>query len=260
MKPSTSWFRELDTLLRGDLAGAQPADRAQERLRLRTWIMASLILGASYGIFMGLYAVLTRTPPCWPQLIATTLKVPMVFLFTLVVTFPSLYVFSALLGSRLGFLGLLQLLLAALTVNLCVLAAFGPITGFFTLSTTSYAFMKLLNVAFFAIAGFLGIGYLVRALRARENGGEAPVPSTDAATPPPRLGASGGGQTEAGSAVPRARSVFLVWLVVYALVGAQMGWVLRPFVGDPGQPFHILRSREANIFLDVLRSLAKLFE
>ena len=31
--------------------------------------------------------------------------------------------------------------------------------------------------------------------------------------------------------------VFRLWVVVFALVGAQMGWVLRPFVGNPNLPF-----------------------
>jgi hypothetical protein len=46
-------------------------------------------------------------------------------------------------------------------------------------------------------------------------------------------------------------------LVLYGLVGAQMGWVLRPFIGDPEQAFTLFRAREANFFLDLLRSLGE---
>ena len=47
------------------------------------------------------------------QLVATSLKVPLLFLLTLVVTLPSLYVLSALARSRLSFLHTLRLLLGA---------------------------------------------------------------------------------------------------------------------------------------------------
>ena len=44
------------------------------------------------------------------QMLATILKVPLLFLLTLIVTFPSLYVFSALSGSRLSAGATLRLL------------------------------------------------------------------------------------------------------------------------------------------------------
>ena len=91
-------------------------------------------------------------------------KVPMLFFLTLIVTFPSLYVFNALVGSRLSFRTVLRLLVAALGVMLAVLASFGTIVVFFSLCTTSYPFMVLLNVAMFAVAGLLGMGFLLQTL------------------------------------------------------------------------------------------------
>ena len=35
--------------------------------------------------------------------------------------------------------------------------------------------------------------------------------------------------------------LFRIWLILYAFVGIQMGWVLRPFVGAPGQPVQFFR-------------------
>lgn len=269
MKTLRIWFKEMDGLLRGDTARAVLAARGTAPLRLGACVGAAVILGVMYGLFMGLFAVTTRTPACWPQLIATALKVPALFLLTLVVTFPSLYVFSALLGTRLRFVDVLRLLVGAIAVNLCVLAAFGPITGFFTISTTSYMFMKLLNVAFFAVSGVLGLGFLIRLLGVLEHRGEADATTTTAVARP----SSAPGSDPAALAVPpaisptaplgpppaRTANVLAVWLVLYGLVGAQMGWVLRPFIGDPGQPFTWFRAREANFFLDVLRSLGEFF-
>jgi hypothetical protein len=56
------------------------------------------------------------------------------------------------------------------------------------------------------------------------------------------------------------RTVFKIWVVVFALVGAQMGWVLRPFIGDPSKDFTFFRHRESNFFQDVFRKITDLTE
>ena len=55
------------------------------------------------------------------------------------------------------------------------------------------------------------------------------------------------------------KTVFRCWIVLFGLVGAQMGWVLRPFIGDPNTPFTWFRGRESNIFLAILNTLGSLF-
>ena len=32
---------------------------------------------------------------------------------------------------------------------------------------------------------------------------------------------------------PKHRWMLRTWIVIYVFVGIQMGWVLRPFIGDP---------------------------
>jgi len=251
MKGPGRWLGELDTLLRGAKGDPKLLSKGTDHLAAGPYAILSVLLGIVYGIFMGLYAVLTRRPPCWVQMFATSVKVPALFFLTLVVTFPSLYVFSALLGVRMGPRSVLRVVVAALAVNLAVLASFGPITGFFTLTTTSYGFIKLLNVLFFSIAGFLGLGFLLKMLRglddgASADGGQGAPSDSPGLLNAPLLPAS------------PARRVFRVWLVLYALVGAQMGWVLRPFVGSPNMEFAWFREREANIFIDVFKTLVGL--
>ena len=53
--------------------------------------------------------------------------------------------------------------------------------------------------------------------------------------------------------------VFRCWVIVFGLVGAQMGWVLRPFVGNPNQPFQWFRERESNFFQAVWETAVTLF-
>ncbi len=63
-----------------------------------------------------------------------------------------------------------------------------------------------------------------------------------------------------GSSTSRkAINVFRIWTFVFALVGAQMGWVLRPFIGSPDLGFQWFRARESNFFLDVLTAIGDLF-
>ncbi len=249
------WIRDLDQLLRGTKTGPDIVTSAGSTIPLRTFVPLAVVLGASYGFFMGWYSIGVREDDAgrW-QMLASIVKVPALFLLTLVVTFPSLYVFSALGGCRLGFLATLRLLVAAIVVNLAVAAAFGPILAFFTVSTESYSFMILLNVALLSIAGLVGCGFLLRSLRSLML-----TPSISTDTPP----------KEQSEAVPSplhtkddvaASSIFRVWVVIYALVGAQMGWVLRPFIGSPDAPFTFFRSRDGNFFLSVFNHLSKLFE
>jgi hypothetical protein len=191
------------------------------------------------------------------QLIATSVKVPALFYLTLLVTFPSLYVFNALVGSRLTLTSVLRLLVASLAVNLAVLSSLGPIVLFFSVSTKSYVFIVLLNVAIFSVAGVLGLVFLLQTMHRLTS-------TVSGASNLNPNGRSDGDEPSAlempsGQALARhTRLVFGCWVVVFALVGAQLGWVLRPFIGSPGQPFSWFRVRESNFFEAVLKALGTL--
>lgn len=257
------WLNELDDVLRGKKADPELLSKGTSHIHTRPLLLTSALLGMIYGLFMGLYAVLTRRPPCFAQLAASAMKVPLLFLLTLFVTFPSLYVFGALLGAQLTPKDTLRLILVPIAVNLAVLASLGPITGFFTLNTTSYQFMKLLNVFFFAFSGLIGLGVLLRMLSRLEGN---PTRPTDATKEPLEESRGNVPDESAQRLLPfplprdtiRARKTFQVWLLLYALVGAQMGWVLRPFIGKPDLHFQLFRAREGNIFIDLLRSIGQL--
>lgn len=256
-------LRELDRVLRG------AAGRAGPDVSLRPLLTANVLLAALYGVCMGVHGVSGREVPEYRQMLADAVKVPLLFLLTVVVTFPSLYVFSALVGSRLTALDLARLLTAALAVLLAVLAAFGPIVGFFSVTTSSYPFVVLMNVAVFALAGAFGLSYFTRTLDAM-----LPKPAPRRARPvrPAEPGdenvpvAEVAGDLPVGPVVveeplpdPAAVKVVVrVWLVAFALVGAQMSWVLRPFIGSPHLDFTWFRPRQSSFFEGVLKSLRML--
>lgn len=255
-------FSVIDKLLRGGFTSREDLRLGRVGVPVGVLVVAGLLLGAIYGLFMGLYGVLRPQSPTALQLLSTTAKVPLLFLLTLLVTFPSLYVFSALAGSALRFADTLKLLLVGIVVNLALLASFGPVTGFFTLSTESYPFMIILNVLFFGLGGIAGLVFVRKALntifeqaevrelpaapKAKKSSKSQPTGDTQPAAAPPALHER------------RAKGIFLTWAVIYGVVGAQMGWILRPFIGSPHLPFQLFRERESHFFEAVLRTLGDL--
>jgi hypothetical protein len=212
-----------------------------------------------YGVCMGSFAVFRAKGADPLQVVASMVKVPLLFYLTLLVTFPSLYVFNALVGSRLRLLTVVRLLVASLGVMVTVLASLGPIVAFFSVSTASYPFMLLFNVAVYTIAGTLGLAFLLQTLH------RLSVLDSQVSHP----GEPGSWETNepAGALDPlenrvlskHVKTVFRLWVIVFALVGAQMGWVLRPFVGNPASPFTWFRPRASNFFQAVFQTFVGLF-
>jgi hypothetical protein len=208
-----------------------------------------------------MFALFGAKGPTPMQVVASMIKVPLVFYLTLLVTLPSLYVFNALVGSRLSLVAVVRLLIASLGVNVTVLASLGPIVAFFSVCTTSYAFMKLFNVVVFAVAGLFGLRFLLLTLHrlnlAAAQGPPGPVATSEAS---PEAEPTGPLQLVQNQPVSEhVKIVFRLWVIVFGLVGAQMGWVLRPFIGSPDMPFTWFRHRESNFFMAVLQALANLF-
>ena len=274
---------QLDRVLRGDVTRPDQLRDGRINVDLRGLAIVVAVLGVIYGVCMGSYSVLKEVPVIvhdpsgrYLQLVATMIKVPALFYLTLIVTFPSLYVFNALVGSRLTLRSLLGLLVASLAVNLAVLASLGPIVLFFSASTKSYAFIQLLNVAAFTVAGVLGLLFLLQTLHrmttSPADSGESSLPNETT-----NVVVETGAESESffedrafrdepsaldmpsgESLAQHTRLVFGCWVFVFALVGAQMGWVLRPFIGNPNTPFTFFRERSSNFFEAVLNALSAL--
>ena len=49
--------------------------------------------------------------------------------------------------------------------------------------------------------------------------------------------------------------MFRAWLLIYGAVGAQMGWLLRPFIGSPNREFQWFRERDSNFLYDLVQTL-----
>ncbi len=166
------WFKQLDAILRGDATRMSSLTEGKLEIPLAGLSTVIALLAVLYGLCMGSFNLLhpldaeakLQSYDMYMQMIASGVKFPLLFFLTLLVTFPSLYVFNALIGSRLSVVSAFRLLIASMGVMLAVLASLGPIVVFFSLSTTSYPFMKLLNVGMCGVAGVLGLAFLLRTL------------------------------------------------------------------------------------------------
>lgn len=257
--PRDTLLGTLDRALRGGYLTEQALGGGRVDVPVRRLVALALLLGAIYGVSLGCYALFRGADHAALQIVANAWKVPLLFVLTLLVTFPSLYVFAALQRLPLGFGSTLRLLLLATLVHLAVAASLGPVFAFFAASTTSYPFLLLLNVAFFAVGGLLGFMVLRRATRTiydrRPTTEPAPAPRDPSQPPPMPMPAR-----SSDSAGERTRRALAVWCAIYAVVGAQMSWLLRPFLGAPDQPFSLFRPREDNWLIGVLRTIADLFQ
>ncbi len=267
-------FREVDRILRGEKTNLPALQSGRIDIQPLRLVVVLIILGIVYGACMGSFAVFRGDNASIMQLIASTVKVPILFLLTFLITFPSLYVFNSLVGSRLRGDQIVSLFVASQAVTLALLASFGPIVAFFSVSTTSYPFMILLNVVVFAVCGFLGLRFLMQTLHRITVVKKALVVNTtdDAETPDDASESPSDGPTKLSDAdfgpldelaehMPddQVKIVFRCWVVVFGLVGAQMGWVLRPFVGNPDIEFDWFRQRESNFFEAVINTIEQLF-
>lgn len=201
------WLHHVDGLLRADPWVTQ-VGRTRKRLLHLAGITAAF--GMLYGGVMGSF--------CGPQgvrplsMLFSALKVPLLLTATFVISLPSYFIINTLLGLRADFRQALRSLMAAQAGMTVVLASLGPLTILWYASSTDYPVSVLFNGILFAVATF-GAHGLLRKLY-------APLVRRD----------------------ERHRWGLAAWLITYSFVGVQMGWMLRPFIGDPGMPVTFFRS------------------
>ncbi len=198
-------LRQADRLLRGELL-IRPVPSAAILFQLTGWIV---VCGVGYGTVMGAFGGF------WGerlfQVMISASKVPILLLGTFAICLPSFFVFNTLLGVRSDFDAVVRALIlsqAGLTIILFILA---PYTVLWYASFSDYNAAILFNAFVFAVATAGAQVILRRAYR-------------------PLI-----------ERRPIHRRLLSLWLFLYAFVGIQMGWVLRPFIGDPSRPTEFFR-------------------
>jgi len=106
--------------------------------KMRAMLISSLIFLAIYGAVMGSSASL------W-QALSSAVKLPLLFVATLVICSPTLYFFNVLYGSNQSLTQNVALMLTAITVTSVLLLSLAPIVVFFLLTTSGYQFLEWLT-------------------------------------------------------------------------------------------------------------------
>ncbi len=139
-------------------------------------------------------------------------KVPLLLLATFGLGLPSFFVIHSLLGLRDDFSTAVRALLATQAGLTLVLLSFAPFTALVYASGMPYEWALLWNTAVFGLASASAQLLLRRYYR--------PLIQRN----------------------PKHRLMLRVWLGLYAFIGIQMGWLLRPFIGAPDTPTTFFRS------------------
>jgi hypothetical protein len=118
-------------------------------------------LMASSSIALACYGAVLGASASIPQAIASAVKLPILFLVTLVICLPTLYLFNLVFGARLSIRQAIALVLVAVTVISALSLAFAPVSLFFLVTAPNYAFYKILNVSILMLTGIVGLGVLL---------------------------------------------------------------------------------------------------
>ena len=169
------------------------------------------------------------------QIAYAAVKLPLVLVLTATLTLPFNWMSAWLLGLRVGFVQVAVLTFLALAAAAVLLASLAPVAWLFTVSAPPHSaaarathnLLYLLHTALVAGSGLAGTAVLWRTLE--------------------RL---------AGDR-RRARRIFGAWIAGFALVGGEVAWALRPFVGSVYHPSAFLRSDalDGNVYEFILRDI-----
>jgi len=185
-----------------------PFRRADAILRGRpaagSWLVV-LGCGLAYGGVMGAFG---SRPG---QVAYSAIKVPLLLMATLALSLPSYFVLNTLLGLRSDFAAAWRAVVASQAGLTIILVSLAPLTAFWYASSASYRAAILFNALMFAVASAGAQGLLRRSYR--------PLIARD----------------------PKHLWLLRTWIVLYAFVGIQMGWNLRPFIGTPDEPVRFFR-------------------
>jgi hypothetical protein len=224
-----AFFTHVDDMLRMQGWGAAGAPQPGA---LRRSALYTIGFGLLYGAAMGSYAGVVGGR-AWNELALqmtySAVKVPLLLAATCVVALPSFFVLNTLFGLRDDFAAAVRAVAATQAGVAVLLTSLAPLTLMWYLTSDAYVPAVMCNALMFAVAGIsaqmLLRGHYRKLIERNKN----------------------------------HRIMLWAWLGLYTFVGIQMGWMLRPFIGDRGIEVTFFR-REAfdNAYVIVARLIAGL--
>ena len=116
-------------------------------------LVVAVICHAVFGVAIGLFAG-------WPVAAMDAVKVPLVAIGSLLICFPSLYVFACVAGSPLTILQAFALGCSCLAMVGLLLVGLAPVAWLFAVSTQSVPFVVILALAIWLVAIMFAARYV----------------------------------------------------------------------------------------------------
>lgn len=186
-----------------------------------------------YGFIMGTY---NHFPL---QSIASAVKLPFIFLISLLVCLPALYLIGIMLNLRMYFRQIAGVFVMGVCATSLVAVCMAPIAAFCLVTVKGemrYNIIQVVNILILGISGLVGVRYVLRGSRFMAKKIEK----------------------ETGIQ-PKSRQVLWLWMFVYALVGIQLAWELRPYMGVENMPFEIRRAYTTDFYSNTIRTIGEIF-
>ena len=185
----------------------------------------ALVLGlggaAAFGVALGSFG---GSPL---QMIASAFKVPLLLLGTTVLCFPAFHVLQLTRATRpLSLASALALHVHAWAATALWWGALALPLLFLASTVQHYRLAQLLALVVGTVGGAFGLRRFSQRYAAATDG---------------------------------SATVLRAYFLLHAVVGAQLSWGLRPFLGAPDQPFELVRGLRSNFFEFVLGPLWKIW-
>lgn len=195
---------------------------AQPPYLLLSLVFLSVLSGVGLGMFAGKWQPM--------QLVATSVKMPLMALGTLGVTWLGLVIAGRMFGFVQSSVALFRTWFGVLLFVFFCDVAFLPITVFFALVQTDHDIVFGVNILCWGMATLFGINRFHHILRSREPGNRFHV------------------------------QYILLSLVLMGFVGLQLAWMLRPWVSrisyaDEAIPF--VRSQGQNVYIEIMKTFVR---
>ena len=226
---------QIPTLLRGEPVPIQLWIAQWSGARLCLYVAVIIAGTAAFGLAVGAW----RDPV---QGLYTAIKFPLIVLLTAAGNGLLNGMLAPLLGTNISFRQSLLAVLMSFTIAAAVLGACAPLIYFviwnapaLVTKTASagrtHSMILLTVVGAIALAGIAGNARLFQLLR------------------------------QLSGSRSSAHRTLVAWLAGNLLLGSQVSWILRPFVGSPSLPIQFLRDDplNGNFFESVFRALQRLF-
>jgi len=188
-------------------------------------LLIIFIFSIAYGIVMGSHNGLLQS-------LISGLKFPMLILLSLLICFPAFYVIQFMLGSKISFRNMINIVFSGFVIFTTIALSFAPIVIFFMITGNNYSFLKLLHIGILTFAGIFGMRTIIQGLKY----------SCEKKNIYPKIGIT----------------IFKIWIVIFSFVSLQLAWNLRPFIGSKDLPTELFREKEGNFYLAVFQSLGDL--